>query len=79
MPVADDGEDQDQCRDHQQAGRLQRVDLRRAVMLGCRVLGRIRIQLSFWARRRHGNIVALESAGMLPKKLIRKCSFMEPG
>ena len=64
MPVADEGEDQDQHRDYQQAGGFQGVDLRGAVMLGCRVFERTWIRLSFWTRRRHSNIVALESGGV---------------
>ena len=63
MPVADEGQNQDQRRDHQQTGGFQGVDLRRAVMFGGRVFGRSWIRLSFWTRRWHGNIVALEDDG----------------
>src|SRR5580704_3261165 len=55
MPVADESQDQDQRRDHQQASRFQSIDLRSAV-----VLGRMGIRLSFCTRRRHISIVAPE-------------------
>ena len=68
MPVADEGQDQDQRRDHQQTGRFQGVDLRRAVVPGEGCSGGLGIRLSFWTRRRHDNIVAPESDGVCPKR-----------
>jgi hypothetical protein len=59
MPVADEGQDEDQRRDHQQARRFQGIYLRGAMMLGRRMLRRLSVRLSFWTRRRHANIVAL--------------------
>jgi len=62
MPVADEGQDQDQRRNHQQASRFQGIDLRGAVMFEGRVFGRAWIRLPFWTRCGHVNIVAPESA-----------------
>jgi hypothetical protein len=70
MPVADEGQDQDERCDHQQAGRFQGVDLGRAVMYGGSVFGQAWIRLPFWTRRRHGNIVAPETGGV-PQKIWR--------
>jgi hypothetical protein len=79
MPVADEGEDQDQARDHEQARGFQGVDLRSAVVLGGRVLGRRCVRLSFWTRRGHGNIVALEATGALQKRFGEGlATFREP-
>jgi hypothetical protein len=64
VPVADEGENQNQRRDHQQSRRLQGIYLRGAMMLGCWVFERTWIRLSFWTRRRHSNIVAPESGGV---------------
>jgi hypothetical protein len=68
MPVAHEGQDQDQCRDHQQASRFQGVDLGRAVVLGS-VTGRLRIRLPFWTGCRHSNIVAPEGNGDAAKRV----------
>ncbi len=65
MPVADEGQDEDQARDHEQASGFQGVDLRGAVVLRGRVMGRRCVRLSFWTRRGHGNIVAPEVTGAL--------------
>jgi hypothetical protein len=79
MPVADEGQDQDQARDHEQAGGLQSIDLRGAVVLRRGVLGRRCVRLSFWTRRRHGNIVALETTGLSKKRFGQGvATFREP-
>ena len=69
MPVADEGQDQDQPGDHQQAGRFEGVDLRCAVVFGGSVFGRERSGCRFGARGRHEYIVAPGRRCSLPKRV----------
>jgi hypothetical protein len=78
MPVADDGQDQDQPGDHQQTRRFQGIDLRRAVMFEGRVIGRAWIRLPFWTRCRHTHIVAPESRVACKNVSRRRACFTEP-
>jgi hypothetical protein len=64
MPIADEGQDQDEGRDHQQTRRFQGIDLWRGVMRRCMAFGRARIRLPFWTRCRHSSIVAPEQVAL---------------
>ncbi len=78
MPVAPEGQDQNESRDYQQAGGFQGVDLRCAVMSGGDVIGRSWIRLPFWTGRGHGDIVAPEGHLVWQKELAKAWSFREP-
>jgi hypothetical protein len=54
VPVASQGEDEDEHRDHKHAGGFQCVNVRLGMPLGCRRFG-----LPLWTGGGHGYIVAL--------------------